>query len=377
MSRSEMPACFAGSYVDGHSGGSHAVTVSVFDDSLDIEFADGSGDMWPIGEISLVPYGRNGGWLTLQRRHGPPARLRLPAIAYEALTMHSGPPQKPAALARLRPCLLPLLILLSGIAFTLSVLLPGIAARMGSATSPELEMAAGHQRYERFIERSKRRNWGSVAYCIGEQGQAALNRLTETLTAAQPPVLQPRIIVIRSRVDNAYSLSGGYVVLTSRFLSLLKNQTELAGVIAHEIGHNEARHHTRTAIETGAGLGVAGFLFHSTLGAWNYMLTGTGSSLALRSREMEREADRFSINMLRKAGLNPGALGDYMQRAAEEEGDEADFFSSTHPTYAERVQLFRAAATAGRDILTGEQWTAIRRMCRETTETAPQVPAQF
>lgn len=112
-------------------------------------------------------------------------------------------------------------------------------------------------------------------------------------------------------------------------------------------------------------------MFNTPLLGWNYLLTGTNSLLAPRRREMEREADRFAIDMLTRARLDPSALGQYMQRSAESDRRAFKFLSSSHPSYDERAQTFAAARIRGREILSPSEWAHLRAICRITTEKAP------
>ncbi|MBM3518549.1 MAG: peptidase M48 [Alphaproteobacteria bacterium] len=165
--------------------------------------------------------------------------------------------------------------------------------------------------------------------------------------------------VLNSPEVNAFALPGGYVYVTRGLIALANSEAELAGVLAHEIGHVAARHaaerYSRSVV---AGLGSA--ILGAVLGSRDVaQLAQLGGELYLSgfSREQEYEADLLGVEYLARTGYDPWAQARFLKSLERESalrsaisgrpGAEREFdFFSTHPRTADRVQ--RAIEAAGR-----------------------------
>jgi len=164
--------------------------------------------------------------------------------------------------------------------------------------------------------------------------------------------------VLDSPVVNAFALPGGYVYITRGLIALANNEAELAGVIAHEMGHVIARHGTQRmtrGVLAELGTMILGSVFDSPA-IGDIARTGAGVWMSGYSREQEREADSLAVRYLKAAGYPPiamasflGTMGqmDELQRKIGGSARNDGFFAllATHPSNAERVQL--AIAEAG------------------------------
>jgi predicted Zn-dependent protease len=175
---------------------------------------------------------------------------------------------------------------------------------------------------------------------------------------SEMPDLEFTFTVLDSPIVNAFALPAGYVYITRGLLALADSEAELAGVLAHEIGHVTARHtaerYGQTMLAQGATLG-AGLL----LGGSASDLTGAGAMLFVRSwsRDQEHEADLLGVRYLSRVGYRPQAMASFLTRLqaqsrldAEIAGSpgKADEFSllQTHPRTADRIEVaIRAAGT--------------------------------
>jgi Zn-dependent protease with chaperone function len=139
---------------------------------------------------------------------------------------------------------------------------------------------------------------------------------------------------------NAMALPSGTIVVTDGLVALARDDREILGVLAHEAGHVEGRH------------GLRGLLQNSLVGMLMALVAGDISSLAAAapaalleanySRELEREADDFAIEVLRANGIPLRYLADILRRLESASGasglSSALKYLSTHPATAERVQ---------------------------------------
>ncbi len=175
--------------------------------------------------------------------------------------------------------------------------------------------------------------------------------------------------VLDTPTVNAFAIPGGYVYVTRGLVALAGDEAQLAGVIGHEIGHVVAGHSSlRQERGTIAGLGLlAGAIGLSVLGvdpnaAGALMQAGqvaAGGVLAQYSRGDELDADNLGIRYLARAGYDPYAQADFLDRMAASSALQAriagrgydpnrvDFLAS-HPATGERTrQAIKVAQSAG------------------------------
>jgi len=158
------------------------------------------------------------------------------------------------------------------------------------------------------------------------------------LSASDRRLFDFRFSVIRSDAVNAFATPGGYVYVNRGLINLCEKESELAGVLAHEIAHVNARHIAQTiersqklnmaalaGMLAGAFLGGGGDLSAAMMG-FSY---ATAASLYLRySREQEEEADRLGMMYLAGAGYDPPSMLDFLKSMRKYE-----FYSNTVPSY--------------------------------------------
>ena len=144
--------------------------------------------------------------------------------------------------------------------------------------------------------------------------------------------------IVNSNAINAFATPGGYIYINKGLISVAENEGELAGVIAHEIGHANGRHvaslieksqklniATLAAIIAGAFLGGGG---EATAAIAAFSVAGSSSLTLKFMREHEEEADRLGISYLVSAGYYPAAMVDFLKIMKQYE-----FFSKTIPSY--------------------------------------------
>lgn len=137
---------------------------------------------------------------------------------------------------------------------------------------------------------------------------------------------------------NALALPSGDIVITDELILKAKDDDELLGVLAHELGHVHARHALRQTVQ-GALLVV---LANLMLGDAADMTGTVAGLLSLRySRDFEREADDYAARMMRANGRDPAHLAHLLQRLEEGNGGGLDYFR-THPLTEERARRLGA-----------------------------------
>lgn len=153
---------------------------------------------------------------------------------------------------------------------------------------------------------------------------------------------------------NAFALPGGKVGVYTGIFKVARNQDQLAGVVAHEIGHVVSRHHderiTRQAGASGA-LQIVGALLGSRYGegAANAAVQGGGvlaqtGFLLPGSRAQESEADVVGQQLMARAGFDPRGAVSLWQNMIAAGGSRPPQWLSTHPDPQSRIGELRARA---------------------------------
>jgi predicted Zn-dependent protease len=179
------------------------------------------------------------------------------------------------------------------------------------------------------------------------------NRL---LGAADPPRRPIEFFVVQDDSVNAFALIGGHIGLHTGLILLTRNESELAGVVGHEIAHILQRHQSRlyqsqTKYQL-ASLAALALAVLASRGGSSQSSQVTEAALVSASaiaiqgqldytREHEREADRVGLTILDRAGYDPrGMVGFFerMQRANRlSEFKSAPSYLRTHPLTVERI----------------------------------------
>ncbi|MFM9912090.1 MAG: M48 family metallopeptidase [Methylophilaceae bacterium] len=162
-------------------------------------------------------------------------------------------------------------------------------------------------------------------------------------TQSERPDLPWHFGVIESADINAFAAPGGYVIITKGLYKKLTNEAQLAGVLAHEIGHVIKKHHLKVLqksqlLDIGAGvLGDAAGKDNKTI----KKLIGSGAEVLARGldKDAEFEADRIGVVLATRAGYDSYGLVDVLQEighVSKDDGSVALLFK-THPAPDDRL----------------------------------------
>lgn len=144
---------------------------------------------------------------------------------------------------------------------------------------------------------------------------------------------------------NAFCAPGGYIFVYTGILKFLDNEAELAGVMAHEIGHADRRHGTRQLTKSIGIDIVLSFLFGENNSQVARQITS--GLLNLRySRKYEREADKCSVKYLCPTDYNASGAAGFFEKILETKGDQSLELLSTHPDPKERIENFKSQKSA-------------------------------
>ena len=168
-----------------------------------------------------------------------------------------------------------------------------------------------------------------------------VNRLGQNLARNSDVTFPVTFNLIESEEIGAFTLPGGFIYVNTATLKLSDNESELASVIAHELGHAAARHATRQA-STQKLLDLATLPVAIFGGIGGYALRQLGAPLALFhfSRDFETEADFLGLQYLWKAGYDPESSINMFERVESMERRQPGAVSQlfhTHPMTADRI----------------------------------------
>jgi hypothetical protein len=172
--------------------------------------------------------------------------------------------------------------------------------------------------------------------------------------ASSRPDLDWTFVVLDTDGVNAFASPGGLVHITRGALGLIRNEAELAGVLAHEIAHVSEKH-TINAIQKGRMVQAGTSATLSDRAPFLDQVASRAYEMVLENnfdRNDELGADRVGVGLAQRAGYAPGGLGGFLTLLAERNQAQAErngLFAS-HPETTERVERIRQLAAASTNV---------------------------
>jgi predicted Zn-dependent protease len=164
------------------------------------------------------------------------------------------------------------------------------------------------------------------------------------------PDVPYRFYIVDTEGVNAFALPGGHIYINRGLIERTRNVSELAGVLAHEIGHVAARHGAETLQRQMRTRSMSGILYKVILNReplldQEALDIGGAVWSAAHSRNDEQEADRLAVGYLIASGVDPQGMltlfnGFVKEEAAVPQGVVAQWFS-THPATMQRLKITR------------------------------------
>jgi Zn-dependent protease with chaperone function len=375
-------------FFDGMTSARRQATVELTADTVQIR--DPAGELlaeWRYAE--LASYSAPEGMLRLGLAKNPlPARLEIRDRALAStFDAHAGTVKRVGAIDRrtsakvvawsLAAVVSAVLIAVFGVPAIVEQVAPlvpvGLEQRLGASVDEQVRL---------ILDRSKSGNFECGDTAATKSGRVAFDKLVRQLEAAATLPLPLRAVVVRRKEANAIALPGGRVYVFQGLVDKADNPDELAGVIAHEMGHIAHRDGVRAVMQA-AGLS---FLFGMLIGDF----TGGGAAIiAVRtvmqssySRETDSAADAYGAALVAKLGRDPRALGAILIRVAGTPGPMAKILLS-HPEAKDRAAAIEAFADPRRHtavpadgtdtapgLIDASEWSALKRMCGATAQTS-------
>jgi predicted Zn-dependent protease len=178
-----------------------------------------------------------------------------------------------------------------------------------------------------------------------------MSTILQRLLPAVHDTLYPiSVMVVESDMVNAVTLPGGLIVVFTPLIKLADSPEEVAGVIAHELGHVEHRDPINQMVRQ---IGAATVMGMVTGGKTPSMIGDVVRDLidARYSQTQESAADSFAVRVLAQSGIDPICFADFLTKIEADSSsasgaDQVAGYFSTHPGTSDRIAKARAAAKA-------------------------------
>jgi Zn-dependent protease with chaperone function len=201
--------------------------------------------------------------------------------------------------------------------------------------------------------------------CESADGLAAYKKLMRQLRVAAGLDADVESEVLSAEFPNAFALPGGKVFLLSPLLAKADNPDEIAGVLAHELGHLKHRDNMRELIYNGGTSFLIGLLFGDVTGSSALIFASRTVVTASYSRDAESNADTTTIEVMHKLGRSPKPMGELLYRVTGKEGGNGLSILAGHPLTEDRLKRMtdEDRPASGSPLLTGKEWAALKEIC--------------
>lgn len=360
-------------WFDGLTAARQEVTVTPTRDlrGLVIQPAAGAAIVWPLDRLRVVPNPVAQDQLTVtlladtdDEQPRDAARLVLADAAFITWLRSSAPRLADTDVRQgtWRRVTLRIGAAAVALAAILFVFLPRISDAMADDLSLEREVAFGDAVVGQ-IERVLAGGSDDDLTCSGAAGARALEKLRQRLVEGQGLRYPLRLQVFDHDMVNAFAAPGGQVVILQGLLDAAVSADEVAGVLAHEIGHVEARDPTRLAFRSAGSAGILSLILGDASGGFVIALLGDHLLSAAYTRDAEARADVFAHRTLERAGISTLGMAAFFDRIDGLDGDLPAYLS-THPASMNRAEAARLADKGTTTpVLTAAEWTDLKAIC--------------
>jgi Zn-dependent protease with chaperone function len=196
-------------------------------------------------------------------------------------------------------------------------------------------------------------------------GRAAFGQLMGNLEAAAALPIPLSPAVVRKADANAIALPGGRIYVFEGLIDKSESPDELAGVLAHEIGHVARRDGTRSVLQAGGLSFLFGMLLGDFVGGGAVVFVAKTVLQSRYSRAVETAADAYSADLMIRIAGDPHALAAILKRIAGEANGWSKLLLD-HPETRQRVAAIEQASRGTpQPLLDSAQWAALKRICAQ------------
>jgi len=357
---------FAGQFFDGETAASHAVGLTLI--AGGIEISDQAADkvrLWSLSGLEAVDAPLAGQALRLRHTSEPASRLTLPAGPAAEAVLTAAPflarAINPHRLMRQLAIVAASLVVLAVVGYAVLSFLPQVAANLMPDT---WRQRLGDSVERTLIEHNK--------VCGSGAGLDALAMLDTRLSDSIADAPRFSVEVVALPVVNAFALPGGRIVVSGKLIAHAQSPEEVAGVLAHELGHVYYRHPEAQFARL---MGMQLLLTLATGTSGGNAIGGLAGILAILrySRAAEAQADAFAERLMTQGGIDPRGLRDFFARMQQKHAGAAQggvlsgigSMLSSHPGTAERIAKIKPLPPGeARPVLSAQAFRDLKAICR-------------
>lgn len=346
-----QPVTFSATFHDGVTAVPQSVTVRVHDAFLHVEGA-GNPLRWDMQGLTVEQPMQDGMDGIFSHSAHTDQQLVVTEKAYYTIISSRMREVQGVHIAWRMPVMVAALVAVLFVSVV--YIIPYYATAFAPMIPKRIEASLGQGVYQQLTQRKP--------LCTQEAGQAALEKIVHRLAPDTPVTIG----VVRDFRVNGFALPGGYVLLNNGLIRAAESPEEVAGIIAHELGHVH-KYHVMERLLRAFGVGLVVDMF---TGGGAVVTSATYMLDSQFSRENEREADIYGVALLHQRGVNPLGMAAFFERLAKRKNPpEWLELVSTHPDSLERMQTVRDWAAKNPEsytpVLTEQEWQDLRAICQK------------
>ncbi len=363
-SERQTPA-FAAQLFDGETAASHDVTLNLMAGGIEItDRAAAKVRLWTWPGLAAVDPPLAGQSLRLRHDSEAGTRLIVPAGAAADAVLKA----VPHLARRFNPQRLGRQALIAAACIAALVVIGYLVLSFLPQTVADVMPTSIRQRLGDHIEHMVVK---SYKVCDSPAGRAAIAVLDKRLSESLPDTPPFSVKVVALPVVNAFALPGGGIVVSASLIAEARRPAEVAGVLAHELGHVYYRHPEAQFVRV---MGMQLLLRLATGNATGDTLGGLAGLLAILrySRSAEDQADAFAARLMAQGHIDPMGLRDFFIRIQKKTGEGksggllsgiGDMFS-THPGTSERIDKIKPLPPGeARPVMSPKAFADLKTIC--------------
>jgi len=262
---------------------------------------------------------------------------------------------------------------------------------LGDIASDDLSLATEKKIGQQIMHQIR---WRDASYLDDSDVESYLNQLGNRLVAvSNDPGLGFQFFPINDPSINAFAMPGGFIGVHTGLLLAAESESELAGVLAHEISHVTQRHIARQMFQSSK-LGIASMVAmglallaarSNSQVAGATIVTAQAGAVSAQlafSRDFEREADRQGFETMRRSGFEVRGMSAFferLQKAVRLYENNASAYLRTHPLTGERLTDMqnREQAVSYRQVVDSDDFLLVRAKLRAMQGTPREAIKDF
>lgn len=359
---SDATGAYLGFFNDGQTAASHEVSVSIGPDGLLFGPKDAAADQhWTYEGLRPVRPVPASGPARLSYEGSSEARLIIASPQFAEQLLQRAPHLGTAAGHKATAKIVAYCVAGLAAFATIGWLILSAAPTAVATLIPQNWWSYMGEQIEATMVKSARQ-------CTNQEGKKALAKMAFKFSGnAEADTVRVYDIPIM----NAFAMAGGRIVMTSSLIKEASSPDEVAGVLAHELGHVKA-HHPEAQIVRVFGLQLIMSALWGGSGLGDAVAQGGAMLAILRyTRGAEREADAIAIDLMKKAKIDPNGLARFFKivkrhtgEKGQKKGSEYSSMLRTHPSLDERIENIRKLKVGETTpALSKEDWEKLKKIC--------------